>query len=212
MNRWEAHAEALRDPIREEQDAEQTERDQERRRVRTTGDKVRQILAHDGLQVAELQTRMTPTPAPPKDGATPYQRKAALLAMQWTAERYAQAAHCGAASAAGRLKRQLALIALREGELKAASPELWPLYERDREAERLERQAGRCAATAAEPAPAPAPKPAPAPPARPEPADKRTDLDRAVEELVRHYTCGDVCEAAWEASHRIYRPNQGARP
>jgi hypothetical protein len=34
------------------------------------------------------------------------------------------------------------------------------------------------------------------------------ELDRAIEALVARYTCGSVIDAAWEASHRLFRPGQ----
>ena len=47
-------------------------------------------------------------------------------------------------------------------------------------------------------------KPAAAPVPPPPPPDTRSDLDRAVEQLVRQYTSGAVIDAAWEAAHRIF--------
>jgi hypothetical protein len=38
-----------------------------------------------------------------------------------------------------------------------------------------------------------------------------SDLDRAVEQLVRQHTSGAVIDAAWAASARIFRPHGGAR-
>lgn len=43
-----------------------------------------------------------------------------------------------------------------------------------------------------------------APPTPPDPNDKRTALDKAVEALVRQHTSGAVIEAAWAAAHRIF--------
>jgi hypothetical protein len=159
--------------------------------------------AHNRLPVVELQPHPQPTvPAPPKGGATAHQLKSNLLGMHATADMYQRAGR------GADLRRQVAKIQEREAELKAASPEIWPLYERDREAER---QARRCAAVAAEPGPQPAPPPPPARPAPAEPParpDTRTTLDCAVETLVAEYTCGAVIDAAWAAAHRLFRPNR----
>ena len=40
--------------------------------------------------------------------------------------------------------------------------------------------------------------------------DPRSDLDRAVEDLVTQHTCGAVIAAAWAAAHRLFRPNSAA--
>jgi len=50
----------------------------------------------------------------------------------------------------------------------------------------------------------------PAPKAE-QPQPQASELDAAVEDLVRRYSSGAVIEAAWEAAHRIFHPNQGAR-
>jgi hypothetical protein len=39
-----------------------------------------------------------------------------------------------------------------------------------------------------------------------------SELDRAVEALVRQHTSGAVIDAAWAAAHRIFRPAIGGRP
>lgn len=45
------------------------------------------------------------------------------------------------------------------------------------------------------------PAPAPAP---------HAELDTAVEDLVRRYTCGSVIDAAWAAAHRIFHPQKAS--
>jgi hypothetical protein len=50
-------------------------------------------------------------------------------------------------------------------------------------------------------------RPAKQPAAGPD-APQLPELDRAVEALVARYTCGSVIDAAWEASHRLFRPGQ----
>jgi hypothetical protein len=82
--------------------------------------------------------KVSSEPAPPKTtGATPHQMKSNLLGMCATADRFFVAGRNGD------FRRQREKIALREAELRIASPEIWPLYERDRDAEQLAR---RCAA------------------------------------------------------------------
>lgn len=191
--------------MRDEQEAERAQAERDRRQAKAEGE--RYSGPGGPLPVVSLPGPMPvipPPPAPLPGGATPYQLKSNLLGMCATADKYA---------AAGRTAdhlRQLAKIKTVEAKLRAASPEIWPLYERDREDQR---QARKCAAIAAEPAPPPAPKPAPppkpapvTPPARP---DARTTLDCAVEQLVAEYTCGAVIDAAWAAAHRLFRPNSG---
>jgi 3-oxoacyl-ACP reductase-like protein len=59
--------------------------------------------------------------------------------------------------------------------------------------------------------PAPKPEPAPARPPAPaaaRPAPQLTGLEMAVEQLVAEYTCGAVIDAAWEAAHRLFKPNR----
>jgi hypothetical protein len=171
----------------------------------------RAIRRGEERRPAPLPTVHLPGPcpviAPPTaPGATPHQQRSNLLGMCATADRYR------AAGQAASLKRQLARIALREGELKTSSPEMWPLYERDREAER---QARKCAAVSAEPArpapeatPPPAPNPAPVATAT-RPGPQLAGLDMAVEQLVREYSSGAVIDAAWAAAHRLFSPNRG---
>ena len=79
-----------------------------------------------------------------------------------------------------------------------------------------QRSAWRAAANSLDPDAAahePRPKPArvrkPAHQPAPEPAEPGlSELDRAVEKLVRKYTCGSVIDAAWDASHRIFNPQK----
>lgn len=42
-------------------------------------------------------------------------------------------------------------------------------------------------------------------------ADGLTELDRTIEALVRLHTCGDVIDAAWSASARLFKPQQAKR-